>query len=477
MIGASLAEIVAQSGGQLLTQSPLEMGEVRLSGVSHDSRVARNGDLFACISGDQHDGHLFAAEALRAGALALLVERELDDAIPQVVVPNVRKALGPVAASIYGEPSKHLKVVGVTGTAGKTTTTQALAEVLKSCGESSSSMGTLDGQRTTPEAPELQRSFARLLKSGTDWVCMEVSSHGLELGRVDGTHFAAALFTNLSPEHLDFHGDMDAYFRAKRRLFDERTETAIVSVGDEWGRRLARELGTSREVVEVDPKLIQDPRVTANGATFMWRDQEIETTLVGYFNLLNLLMAAETLNALRFDRADIARGLRQVQPVRGRMEPVSVARSDVCVLVDYAHKPAALSEALKAARSITAGSVWVVLGAGGDRDQKKRSMMGEIAAGLADEVIVTSDNPRSEDPADIANQIIVGTQRGRARSQIILDRADAIHLAIGEAVAGDLILVAGKGHETHQTIGQERRPFDDVAVCEQALATRLEGRS
>ena len=338
-------------------------------------------------------------------------------------------------------------------------------------------MGTLDGQRTTPEAPELQRSFARLLKSGTDWVCMEVSSHGLELGRVDGTHFAAALFTNLSPEHLDFHGDMDAYFRAKRRLFDERTETAIVSVGDEWGRRLARELGTSREVVEVDPKLIQDPRVTANGATFMWRDQEIETTLVGYFNLLNLLMAAETLNALRFDRADIARGLRQVQPVRGRMEPVSVARSDVCVLVDYAHKPAALSEALKAARSITAGSVWVVLGAGGDRDQKKRSMMGEIAAGLADEVIVTSDNPRSEDPADIANQIIVGTQRGRARSQIILDRADAIHLAIGEAVAGDLILVAGKGHETHQTIGQERRPFDDVAVCEQALATRLEGRS
>ena len=187
-------------------------------------------------------------------------------------------------------------------------------------------------------------------------------------------------------------------------------------------------------------------------------------------------MAAETLNALRFDRADIARGLRQVQPVRGRMEPVSVARSDVGVLVDYAHKPAALSEALKAARSITAGSVWVVFGAGGDRDQKKRSMMGEIAAGLADEVIVTSDNPRSEDPADIANQIIVGTQRGRARSQIILDRADAIHLAIGEAVAGDLILVAGKGHETHQTIGEERRPFDDVGVCEQALATRLEGR-
>ena len=475
MTGVSLAEIVARSGGQLLTQAPSEIDEVRLSGVSHDSRVAKNGDLFACISGEQHDGHLYATEALLAGASALLVERELDDAAPQVVVPNVRKALGPVAAAIYGEPSKHLKVVGVTGTAGKTTTTQALAEMLHHCGESSSSMGTLDGQRTTPEAPELQRSFSRLLESGTDWACMEVSSHGLELGRVDGTHFAAALFTNLSPEHLDFHGNMEAYFRTKCRLFDERTETAIVSVGDEWGRRLARELSASREVVEVDPNLIQDPRVTANGATFMWRDHQIETTLVGYFNIINLLMAAETLNALRFDRTDIARGLRLVKPVRGRMEPVSIARSDVRVLVDYAHKPDALSEALKAARSITARKVWVVFGAGGNRDQRKRSVMGEIAAGLADEVVVTSDNPRSEDPLVIANQIIVGTQRGKARSQIILDRADAIHFAIGEAVAGDLILVAGKGHETYQTIGDEQRPFDDVAVCEQALATRLEG--
>jgi len=475
MTGASLADVVAQSGGQLLAQLPAETGEVRLSGVSHDSRVARNGDLFACISGEQHDGHLYATEALLAGASALLVERELDDAAPQVVVPNVRKALGPVAAAIYGEPSKHLKVVGVTGTAGKTTTTQALAEMLENCGESSSSMGTLDGQRTTPEAPELQRSFSRLLESGTDWACMEVSSHGLELGRVDGTHFAAALFTNLSPEHLDFHGNMEAYFRAKCRLFDERTEIAIVSVGDEWGKRLARELSASRDVVEVDSKLIQDPRVTANGATFTWRDHQIETTLVGYFNIINLLMAAETLNALRFDRTDIARGLRRVQPVRGRMEPVSIARSDVRVLVDYAHKPDALSEALKAARSITARKVWVVFGAGGDRDQGKRSVMGEIAAGLADEVVVTSDNPRSEDPADIANQIMVGTRSGKARSQIILDRADAIHLAIGEAVAGDLILVAGKGHERHQTIGDEQRPFDDVAVCEQALATRLDG--
>ena len=304
---------------------------------------------------------------------------------------------------------------------------------------------------------------------------MEVSSHGLELGRVDGTHFAAALFTNLSPEHLDFHGNMEAYFRTKCRLFDERTETAIVSVGDEWGRRLARELSASREVVEVDPNLIQDPRVTANGATFMWRDHQIETTLVGYFNIINLLMAAETLNALRFDSTDIARGLRLVKPVRGRMEPISIARSDVRVLVDYAHKPDALSEALKAARSITARKVWVVFGAGGNRDQRKRSVMGEIAAGLADEVVVTSYNPRSEDPLVIANQIIVGTQRGKARSQIILDRADAIHFAIGEAVAGDLILVAGKGHETYQTIGDEQRPFDDVAVCEQALATRLEG--
>ena len=475
MTGASLAEIVAQSGGQLLTQSPSTIGEVRLSGVSHDSRTVRRGDLFACISGDQHDGHLYATEALKAGASALLVERELDDAVPQIVVPNVRKSLGPIAASIYGEPSQQLKVVGVTGTAGKTTTAHALAAILKSCGENSRSIGTLDGPRTTPEAPELQRSLAELLDTGTDWVCMEVSSHGLELGRVDGTHFAAAIFTNLSFEHLDFHGDMDQYFRVKRRLFDERTDTAVVSVGDEWGRRLARELSASRDVVEVDPHLIQDPRMTKDGSTFVWRSEEIETSLIGYFNLVNLLMAAETLNALGFDRADIARGVPLVRPVRGRMEPVSVPGSNLCVLVDYSHKPDALSEALKAARSITKGRVWVVFGAGGDRDQTKRSVMGEVAAGLADEVIVTSDNPRSENPADIADQILKGTRQGTARSRIVLDRATAIHSAISKATAGDLILVAGKGHETHQIIGRQRQPFEDVVVCEQALTHRFEG--
>ena len=477
MNGASVAEIVAQSGGRLMTRSAIDVDEVRLSNVTHDSRAVKNSDLFACISGEAHDGHLYAKEAVIAGATALLVEHELDADVPQIVVPNVRKVLGRVAATVYGHPSKRLKVVGVTGTSGKTTTIHALAEVLKSCGLVATTIGTLDGPHTTPEAPELQKSFSQLLDTGTDSVCMEVSSHGLEFGRVEGTSFGASVFTNLSPEHLDFHGDMDKYFKAKSALFDERSKTAVVSVADEWGRRLASELSASREVVEVEPDLIRRPRMTGKGAHFVWRGKEIETPLIGYFNLTNLLMAAETLNALGFDQVEIARGLQLVRPVRGRMEPVPVPGSDLSVLVDYSHKPEALSEALKAARGITAGRVWVVFGAGGDRDRDKRPLMGEVAAGLADEVIITSDNPRSESPIDIANEIMAGTHSGTARSQTIIDRAAAIHLAVNEANAGDLVLVAGKGHETHQTIGDQRRPFDDVLVCEQALVGRVEGET
>ena len=475
MNGTSLTEIVAHSGGQLVGRPSSNSDRLRVFGISHDSRGVRNNDLFACIPGEKHDGHLYAAEAVKAGAAALLVERELDSAVPQIIVPDVRKALGPIAATINGHPSKHLKVVGVTGTAGKTTTAHALTQILRSCGLNATAIGTLDGARTTPEAPELQSSLAHLLDGGTDWVCMEVSSHGLELGRVDGTDFVAAMFTNLSPEHLDFHGDMDRYFAAKSTLFDERSQMAVVSIGDEWGRRLAHVLSASRDVVEVDPNLIQDPQITANGARFVWREKEITTPLIGYFNLLNLLLAAETLNALGFEPAAIARGLQLVDPVRGRMEPVLVAGSDLRVLVDYSHKPEALSQALKAARSIAAGRVWVVFGAGGDRDREKRPLMGEVANDLADEVIITSDNPRSENPSDIADEILVGAGAGSTKSRIILDRAEAIRSVIGEAKSGDLILVAGKGHETHQTIGAQRRPFDDALICQQALLQRVEG--
>ena len=476
MAGTSLEEIISACEGASLVNVADPLNILPVTGVAHDSREVNEGDLFACVAGFNHDGHQYADAALRSGASALLVERTLDHAVPQILVPNVREALGHASAVIYGQPSRTLKVLGVTGTAGKTTTVHALAKTLEACGEEAGVIGTLGGFHTTPEAPDLQRSLAAMRDANKDWVCLEVSSHGLEFGRVEGVNFAATVFTNLSPEHLDFHQDMEAYFQAKRRLFDFESPLAVVSISDAWGKRLASELREAghQGLVVADPKLIENPKLEPGGSSFVWRGQEIKSLLLGAFNLVNLLVTAETLRALGWSQEAIAEGLQQVPPVRGRMEPVTVPESDLAVIVDYSHKPEALKEALKSVRELCDRRLWVVFGAGGDRDPLKRPLMGDIAGRLADEIVVTSDNPRSEIPEEIAKQIVSGIASERTSHRIVLDRAEAIHTAITEAEPGDLVLIAGKGHETHQVIGEQKLPFDDAVVSKDALIRRRE---
>ena len=472
---SSLVEISDACHGTLKVDPTATDEILEVSGVSHDSRSVAHGDLFACISGAEHDGHSYATEAINNGAAALLVERELNLAISQIVVPNVRKAIGFVSSAVYGHPSKKTKVIGITGTAGKTTVAQATAQTLKACGESVGVIGTLEGSHTTPEAPEFQKKLSQMQSRGDEWICAEVSSHGLELGRVQGTEFAAAVFTNLSPEHLDFHLDMEQYFLAKRRLFDQRGGLAVVSLVDEWGERLVKELQAigHEALVTVESNRIGNPKLDVEISSFIWRGHEIRTRLLGMFNLFNLVLVGETLKGLGLEEEIIASGLEKVEPVRGRMELVTAPGSDIAVIVDYSHKPEALTQALRTLRSVSSGRVWVVFGAGGDRDPKKRSLMGEIAAELADEIVVTSDNPRSEDPSDIATEIVSGMDGVSVSPKILLERAEAIQFAISHAAKGDSILIAGKGHETYQITGSEQRPFDDVKVAKEALLTRV----
>ncbi|MCH2635831.1 MAG: UDP-N-acetylmuramoyl-L-alanyl-D-glutamate--2,6-diaminopimelate ligase [Acidimicrobiales bacterium] len=471
----SLAEIAHQCPGARMVDGTATDEIVKISGVNHDSRSVGQGDLFACISGAEHDGHSYAIEAINGGAAALLVERELNLAIPQVVVPDVRKSIGFASAAVYGHPSKQMKVIGITGTAGKTTVAQALAQTLKACGESAGVIGTLEGSHTTPEAPEFQKKLSQMQSRGDEWVCVEVSSHGLEFGRVQGTEFAATVFTNLSPEHLDFHKDMEQYFLAKRRLFDHESGLAVVSVADKWGKRLVRELQEigHQGLVAVEPSMVENPKLDVQRSSFIWRGHQIRTRLLGRFNLSNLLLVGETLKGLGLEEEMIASGLEKVEPVKGRMELVTTPGSEIAVIVDYSHKPEALAQALRTLRSVSSGHVWVVFGAGGDRDPQKRPLMGQIAAELADEIVVTSDNPRSEDPSDIAEQIVSGMDERSTGPKILLERAEAIQFAVNHAVTGDSVLIAGKGHETYQITGSEQRPFDDTKVAKEALLKRV----
>jgi len=475
MNSTPLTEIADHCKGvQIALRDALAEG-VGVSGVCHDSRVVAEGDLFACITGAEHDGHAHALDAIRQGAVALLVERQLDLDVPQLIVPDVRKAVGYASSAVYGYPSTKLKVIGVTGTAGKTTVAHALAETLQATDSPAGVLGTLEGHHTTPEAPDFQKALSRIHSQGNEWACVEVSSHGLDYGRVEGTEFAGAVFTNLSVEHLDFHQDMETYFLAKRRLFERSTGLAVVAVVDLWGERLANELKTSQhqELVVVKPNMVENPVLDVEASTFEWRGLKIRTPLLGLFNMFNLVVVGETLKGFGIDDEVVAGGLETVKPVKGRMEPVAVPGSDLAVIVDYSHKPEALAQALNAVRSFSAGRVWLVFGAGGNRDSAKRPLMGQIASELADEIIVTSDNPRSEEPSEIAAEIVSGIKIETAKSKVLLDRADAIHFAVNRAQSGDSILIAGKGHETYQEIGNEQRPFDDVKVAKEALLERV----
>ena len=447
-------------------------GAAQVLDVTHDSRRVSAGSLFCCVRGSVVDGHDFAVDAVRSGAAALLVEEPIPGVpadLPQVVVSDVRASIGPLASAFHGFPSRHLMVVGVTGTNGKTTTCHLIASVLRHAGLSVEVLGTLQGRFTTPEACDLQRDFARMVDNGVRAVVMEVSSHALALHRVDGTGFAATTFTNLSQDHLDFHGDMESYFAAKARLFtSDFTSVGVVNIDDAYGRRLTETAAI--RMVPFSLKDVSDVSVTPTAIGYEWRGTRVAMRMGGSVNVANSLAAAATCRELGIDAETIAGGLSAAEPVRGRYEPVPIAR-DFVVLVDYAHTPDGLESLLGSLRdslhhSGSSGRLIVVFGCGGDRDQAKRPLMGEIAARVADVVLVTSDNPRSEDPQSIVDDIVAGVPESHM-SRVALrdvDRRRTIHAALDLARAGDVVVIAGKGHEVTQTVGLEVLPFDDRVI-------------
>jgi UDP-N-acetylmuramoyl-L-alanyl-D-glutamate--2,6-diaminopimelate ligase len=474
---------------------------VEITGVSYDSRTVRPGDLFFCVSGFRDDGHEFAKGALDAGAAALVVERPLGLGVPEVVVESARAAMAPVAARFYGDPSSELEVVGITGTNGKTTTAYLVRALFQATGEQCGLLGTVKSvvggveravARTTPEAIELQADFRAMLDGGEEACAMEVSSHALSLGRADGIHFSAAVFTNLSRDHLDFHETMEDYFQAKRRLFTGATppRVSLVNVGDPHGLRLAAEIEGARTFGVGDDHAdyrASGLRCTVEGCTFRLRtpagEREVALRMPGRFNVANALGALAAVHSLRGELDALVGALEEGVRVPGRFEPVDEGQ-DFAVLVDYAHTPDSLENVLRAARELAetgedgTGRVLCVFGAGGDRDRGKRPLMGEMAARLADVVVVTSDNPRSEDPEQIIAEImggIVGAgdsehSRGQGPVRSIADRAEAVTEAIACARPGDVLVIAGKGHEQGQELAGGRKvPFDDVSVAREAL--------
>ncbi len=443
-------------------------GSATITGMVLDSRLVRPGDLYCCIRGEQADGHRFAPDALAAGAAGLLVDHRLDQPAPQLIVDDTRAALGPLAATLWDHPARRLTMVGITGTNGKTTTSYVLAAVFEQAGWPTGVLGTLTGVFTTPEAPELQARLARLAESGERAVAMEVSSHALAMRRVDGIRFEVAAFTNLGRDHLDFHGTVDRYYAAKASLFTaERAEMGVVNVDDAHGRRLAATAAIP--ILSCSLTDARDLQAGPTGSRFRWRDQQVELPLGGRFNVANAIVAATVASALGIDDATIARGLSGVAPVPGRMEAVEAGQA-FRVLVDFAHTPDALAGLLSDLRSVTTGRIILVFGCGGDRDAAKRPLMGAAAARAADLVVITSDNPRGEDPDAIIAAIVGGVPEGR-RDAVVTepDRAAAIGLGLAEARPGDVVVIAGKGHETTQTVAGTTRPFDDRLVARALL--------
>jgi UDP-N-acetylmuramoyl-L-alanyl-D-glutamate--2,6-diaminopimelate ligase len=482
--------------------------------VAYDSRRVKPGALFFCVPGERVDGHEFAQAVVDAGAAGLVVERELGElGVAQVVVPDARAAMAPMAARFYGDPTAELKVVGITGTNGKTTTAFLLREILEAAGLQSGLLGTVkqvvggveeEVERTTPEAIDLQRTFRRMVDRGDAACAMEVSSHALALHRCDAIRFDVALFTNLTQDHLDFHGTMDEYFESKRLLFEMGPGTAIVNVDDPYGKRLAGELeaaaggsacltfsaeGNEAHIIASDISLnptgaeftVTQPLgglKTSSGATRYPPAGVVRTRLPGHFNVSNALGAFAAATAMGVEPDAAAAGLAQAAPPPGRFEPVDEGQP-FSVLVDYAHTPDSLENVLRAARQLGAGRVISVFGAGGDRDRGKRPLMGRVGAELSDLAIVTSDNPRSEDPETIVAEVKAGAEgvesgAGRCDVEAITDRRDAIAKALSRAADGDTVVIAGKGHEQGQEFENGRRvPFDDREVARTELRRLL----
>ena len=439
--------------------------------ITNDSTQVNRDSLFCCVVGDNTDGHEFARNAVDAGASALLVERELPLDCAQIVVTDTRRAMGEIASAFYGHPSQKMRVVGITGTNGKTTTAHLLGAIFRQQGLKTEVLGTLSGVRTTPESCDLQRSLWEAANVGVGAVVMEVTSHALVLQRIVGTHFDAVVFLNLSPEHLDFHKTQEQYFAAKASLFaPQYSSFAIINRDDVHGQLLLD--ATEIETVSFGLDDVESIDVTASSHSYVWRKKTVHVPVGGKFNVSNSLAAATVAVNLGVDIVDIVSGLAAAGTVAGRFQSIS-SGMPFDVIVDYAHTPDALQRVLDTTREIITpgGKIILVFGCGGDRDKSKRPLMGAIASAHADCVIVTSDNPRSEEPMDIAHEIIAGIENADRRSAVSveLDRRSAIELAIMTARRGDVVIIAGKGHEVTQTIGNQVLPFNDAQVANELI--------
>jgi UDP-N-acetylmuramoyl-L-alanyl-D-glutamate--2,6-diaminopimelate ligase len=474
---------------------------VEVGGITHDSRRVVPGDLFCCVPGGVSDGHRHAAEAVDRGAIGLLCEHFIPELIGHDVVQTriaegtMRPVMARLAAAFYGYPARDLLMVGVTGTNGKTTVTQLLGDLLSAAGRPTNVMGTLSGTRTTPEATEVQRVLAgvrdRQQSDGQRHaVAMEVSSHALVQSRVEGIHFDVAVFTNLSHDHLDYHRTMEEYFEAKALLFTpSHALRGVVHGDDHWGRRL---LARARiPMVAVHRADATDIVLRPGHSEFTWRGQRITTPLTGAVNIDNALLAAEAALALQepsLGPEEIAQAMAALSPVQGRLQVIATpgdpgtarapepGRPTFTVLVDYAHTPAGLEVVLREARRLSPeGRVLCVFGCGGNRDRTKRPLMGAAAAELSDLCVVTSDNPRDEDPLAIIEEIVGGMPGGRRREGVVVepDRGAAIRRALDAAEPGDVVVIAGKGHEAYQEIAGQRLPFDDAVEARRALSVRF----
>ena len=467
---------------------------IQVRGLAYDSRQVTPGDVFIALKGLKAAGADFASDAIRRGAVAVVADRPpaAPTSVPWVVVPDARAAMAGLAAEFYGHPSRSMQVVGITGTNGKTTTAYLLRAVFESAGKKCGLLGTvtysvgdreLPASRTTPEAPDVQRLFREMVDTGCVACAMEVSSHALALHRVDHTEFAAGIFTNLTRDHLDYHGDMESYFTAKRRLFEMLPvgAPAVINLDDPRGELLRRAAPVPmtyaiNKSADVTPGPLT---LTFNGLEFEARTPKgavhVRSPLVGRPNVSNILATVAAATALDLPAGAIERGLANLAGVPGRFELVSSAADDITVVIDYAHTDDALKNLLETARPLAPRRVITVFGCGGDRDRTKRPLMGAVAARLSDVVVMTSDNPRTEDPARIIEEIKRGvppTSDRRAATFAIVDRREAIEFAIRKAESGDLVLLAGKGHERTQVIGAEELPFDEAAIARDALERR-----
>lgn len=462
-------------------------GDPDVLALAYDSRDVRPGSLFVAVSGERADGHDFVDQALALGAAAVVLERARPGlGVPQVIVKDSRAALASLANKFYDYPSGKLRLIGITGTNGKTTTAYIVESILRGAGYRTGLIGTIEyringeilkAERTTPEAPDLQQMLASMVNEGVDAVVMEVSSHALALGRVAGCEFAARVFTNLSQDHLDYHQDIEAYFNVKSRLFMEPEfgdGVSVVNSDDEFGRRLSamspsRDFGTGAKDYRVHT-VEQDISGTSFSLDSQFGSMRIKSTLLGDFNVSNCAAAVATCLELGVDPQTVIKALAVVPVVPGRFESVD-CMLEFRVIVDYAHTPDGLEKVLTSALElIDGGRLITVFGCGGDRDKGKRPKMGNIAATLSDLAIVTSDNPRGEEPGDIIEDILAGLgARELNNTQVIVDREEAIRTAISEARAGDIVMIAGKGHENYQIVNEKVVPFDDRLVAKKAL--------